>query len=304
MRDACLDTRYCWITQACPICGDLPTRRLGRRGGAAHRLGLGVECVIWMCESCNLLFPNPMPVPIGGCDQHYQAVDDYFVQHDVLHKERGGAALLRQAQKFLGQCEGLRVLDVGCGRGELLRAAVHSGWQAVGIEPSAEFAAFAAQHSGADVRTQVLEECRFDSSSFDVVVMAAVLEHMYDPDQAMREVGRIARPGGVLYVDVPNESGPLFRAANLRNRLLRRDWVVNLSPTFSPFHVFGFSPRALTKLLAKHGLNIVHSRQYLSHCQVGAVGIRPVEELAVRCVDRLGSWVGSASGIEVWAARR
>src|SRR5437868_4655701 len=41
---------------------------------------------------------------------------------------------------------------------------------------------------------------------------------------------------------------------NAYQRVRGRDWVVNLSPTFSPFHVFGYSVRSLRMLYSKHGL--------------------------------------------------
>ena len=62
------------------------------------------------------------------------------------------------------------------------------------------------------------------------------------------------RPGGFVMLDVPNEKGLFFKAGNLYQKARGRRWCVNLAPTFSPFHVFGFSPRSLRKLLAKHGL--------------------------------------------------
>ncbi len=61
---------YHWVKKDCPICDIPPTKFLGIRGGAAHREGTGVECEIWACEKCSLIFPNPMPVPVEGANQH------------------------------------------------------------------------------------------------------------------------------------------------------------------------------------------------------------------------------------------
>ena len=65
---------YHWIPQECPTCEVPPRRFLGRRGGAAHRAGLGVESKVWRCGRCGLIFPNPMPIPVKGLEQHH-AVD-------------------------------------------------------------------------------------------------------------------------------------------------------------------------------------------------------------------------------------
>lgn len=295
---------YRWVEQACPVCEVPPTKLVGRRGGRAHRQGFGVVCDVWRCQGCGLVFPNPMPVPVGGADQHYGVdADDYFEQHEEGDKVESALRFLKQAEA-LTNGKG-RLLDIGAGRGELLRTAREEGWTAVGIETSSTFAAHAARYSGAEIRQQTLEECNFAANSFDVVILAAVLEHLYNPDEIIKEIARILRPGGALFVDVPNEEGLYFRIGNLYQRLRRRDWVVNLSPTFSPFHVFGFGPKSLRALLAKHGLEPKLWRLYSVRTSVPAQGgltsflERQASEV-VLAVSRLGNL---GTFIETWAVK-
>jgi len=130
---------YRWIAQLCPVCGVPPANRLGRRGGAAHRGHLGVECEIWRCGRCELVFPNPMPIPLGGPGQHYrQSADDYFEHHGADAKRQSALALVQRARELTGRRG--RLLDIGAGRGEVLLAARQDGWAVVGIEPSTNFA--------------------------------------------------------------------------------------------------------------------------------------------------------------------
>lgn len=296
---------YDWRPQLCPVCELPPTKLIGFRGGAAHRQTLGVRCAIWRCQRCALIFPDPMPVPLRGLDQHYaMAPEVFFQKHDPASKEQGSASILRSAEKLSGG-KG-RLLDIGAGRGEQLRAALQDGWSAIGIETSSAFAEYASSFSGAEIRREALERCNFPSGEFDVVILAAVLEHLYDPDQTIKEIARILRPGGALYVDVPNEDGLYFRAGNLYQKLRRRDWVVNLSPTFSPFHLFGFTGRSLRALLNKHGLEPAVWRYYegvnLAPDAGGAAGF--AERLAARIVTRL-SKVGSLGNyMETWAVKQ
>lgn len=296
---------YRWVEQACPVCERAPTKYLGRRGGAAHREGLGVECRIWRCRRCDLTFPNPMPVPVGGLEQHYGVPpDDYFENHDLDAKGRAASFLLARARELNGGRAG-RLLDVGSGRGELLRAAREAGWDAVGLDPSEKFARYAARYSGAEVRERPIEECGFEAGSFDVVVFAAVLEHVYNPGETIREIARALRRGGALFVDVPNERGLYFRAGNIYQRLRGRDWVVNLAPTFDPYHLFGFSPKSLRLLLAKHGLRPVDWRVYGGTSMVptrrGLLG--GVERAAARAVTRLSDRGDLGTYIETWAVK-
>lgn len=295
---------YRWLEQACPVCEVSPTKRLGRRGGAAHREGRGVECEVWRCGGCGLVFPNPMPVPVGGAEQHYGVPpDDYFENHDMGDKLAAAAAMLERASALTGGAG--RLLDVGSGRGELLLAARRAGWQAVGVDPSPAFARYAARYSGVEVREEPVERCGFESESFDVIILAAVLEHLYNPDETVRELARLLRRGGALYVDVPNEQGLYFRAGNLYQRLRGRDWVVNTAPTFEPFHVFGFSPKSLRALLAKHGLTPVDWHVYGGTAMVGARGglVGSFEQLAARAVTKLSNVGSLGTYIEAWAVK-
>lgn len=244
---------YRWVEQLCPICEVPPTKYLGRRGGGAHRQNLGVECKIWSCGKCGLIFPNPMPIPVRGLEQHYAVPTAEYFHH---HEE---SARLEYASMLLSQLQELKIakgtfLDIGAGKGEVLKVAREAGWEVTGIETSSTFAAHAARYSGARIIRDPLEQCAFENNSYDVVVLGAVLEHLYNPDEVIKEIARILKPGGALFIDVPNEKGLYFLAGNLYQRIRMRNWVVNLAPTFPPYHVFGFSARSLRALLAKHSL--------------------------------------------------
>ena len=72
---------YHWVEQSCPVCEAPPTKLVGRRGGRAHRQGFGVVCDVWRCDGCGLVFPNPMPIPVGG-QTTYGVAARYFEQHE------------------------------------------------------------------------------------------------------------------------------------------------------------------------------------------------------------------------------
>ncbi|MFL6209358.1 MAG: hypothetical protein ACJ74W_10940 [Pyrinomonadaceae bacterium] len=150
--------QYHWVAQVCPVCEVKPTRFIGRRGGAAHRAGLGVACDSWRCGKCGLVFLDPMPVPVGGLEQRYGvAADDYFKCHDINAKGQSAQGMLAGAAELTGGRG--RLLDIGVGRGELLRLACAEGWEAVGVEPSSSFAKYAARYSGAEIKCAPIEAC-------------------------------------------------------------------------------------------------------------------------------------------------
>lgn len=295
---------YRWVKQDCPICGKPPHIYLGRRGGPAHRAGLGVESHVWRCRDCGLVFANPMPVPLGGVEQHYALdPDEYFKQHNSELKLDGALQGVRHAESLVGKRG--RLLDIGAGRGEMLAAARQAGWEAVGIEPSDSFAAHAEKNSGAEVRREPIEHCGFASESFDAVILSGVLEHLYNPDETIQEIARVLRPGGALFVDVPNEVGLYFRVGNFYQKLRGRDWVVNVAPTFEPFHVFGFGPKSLRALLQKHGLQVREWRVYAGTSMVPDRGgvLGSLEQAAARAVTAVSSLGQLGAYIETWAIK-
>jgi SAM-dependent methyltransferase len=234
----------------CPTCGVDDTHRLGQRGGPAHRDGLGELCTIVRCRRCGLIYPNPFPTP-KDLHRLYSSEDGYFQHHaDSTVKTGHRQELIARLERFTS---GRRLLDVGAGLGETVAAGIRRGWDAVGIEPSSRFAAEANKLTGGRVLHGTLDDLARDSTSgtFDAVVLAAVLEHLHDPGRTLAMISRLMKPGAVLFIDVPNETGLYFRVGNLWMRLRGRDWVVNLAPTFTPFHVFGFSQRSLTGMLSR-----------------------------------------------------
>jgi len=109
----------------------------------------------------------------------------------------------------------------------------------------------------------------------------------------------------VVFLDVPNESGLYFKMGNLYQRLCGRDWVVNIAPTFSPFHVFGFDPRSLRALLAKHGLKPLRWRVYPGQAMVPSLSglAGRLESVAAHAVTALSRFDSLGTYIETWAIK-
>jgi len=91
-----------------------------------------------------------------------------------------------------------RVLEVGCGWGELARwiaADVHAAVVAIDLSPHM---VELARSNGVEAEVADVQELPFADRSFDVVVAAWMLYHVPDRDQAVSEIARVLRPGGRL----------------------------------------------------------------------------------------------------------
>jgi SAM-dependent methyltransferase len=147
-------------------------------------------------------------------------------------------------------------LDIGCGRGTLLRAAVAEGWEAVGSE-IAPATVDGLRAEGLDARLGLVQELDLPSGAFDVVSAIEVLEHVSDPGTLIAETVRLLRPGGALYLTTPHGRG-------ISARVLRTEWSV-VAP---PEHLQLFSSRGIRSTLSRHGLRIV---------RLGTTGVNPYE---------------------------
>ena len=289
----------------CAICGSKDLKFLGHRGGDAHRQGLGEKCRIVKCKRCHTIFPNPMPYPKGE-DIRYSDVGDYFenvmrVDHDG-HIE-GGKLLLAAAEKYLS-FKG-DYLDVGCGRGEVVRAAKELGWSASGCDISEEYVNYARDVNGVEAVAGTLEDVNFPEDRFDFVSLVEVIEHLYDPKRTVEELRRIIKPGGVLYVSTPNEESIYQTFGNLYYRLTGKDWVVNLCPTWNLYHIFGFSPRSIRYLLEQSGFRIEETVVYPGTFSVPRRNsiAGKLEGLGIDAVEKAANVLGKSPFMYTWARK-
>lgn len=108
---------------------------------------------------------------------------------------------------------GKALLDIGCGTGALVRALAARGARATGVDPSAEAIA-AARANAPEAAFQVAsaEHLPFADASFDGAIFLNALHHIPEMTEALREAGRVVRPGGRVVVVEPLAAGSFFAA--------------------------------------------------------------------------------------------
>jgi len=232
--------------EPCPVCETHDVRVVYDVEGVASRLVT--------CEGCGTGRLSPLPSEAE--------VDSFYPE---AYYGDPSAGKFRQPVEWLVRLIGARhvrfflrdlppaarVLDVGCGRGVLLREIAERGFEAHGVEANAAAAA------GADPRAEIriaprLADAGYPTAFFDEVVIWHVLEHLREPRRTLEEVRRILRPAGRLVVAVPNFSSAQSRWAGSA-------WFhLDL-----PRHLFHFPLSALVKLLEQTGFAI-ESRHHFS----------------------------------------
>jgi SAM-dependent methyltransferase len=139
-----------------------------------------------------------------------------------------------------------RVLDVGCGNGSWLTIYKNLGWETFGTEIGSESASIA-RASGHDIFLGDLRDAHYPDGSFDAVTLWDALEHIPNPAETMVEVYRVCRPGGRVYVYVPN-------FASWYARHFQDKWYMFTAP----LHYYHYTPQTLTRLLNGVGFCNVH----------------------------------------------
>lgn len=268
----------------CPICGSRE-RKLTYRDlrDVVFRSAPGAWKA-WTCESCNVLYldPRPTEASINKAYRNYYTHGRHVfstigkfmeklkvsVRRSHLNKNLGyhlkGALPLgwaaynwkpRQIEITNHTIRHLpppqpfrnRLLDIGCGNGEFLEIARNLGYDASGLEVD-EVARTQAQEAGFVVHPGPFPNASLERGFYDHITMSHVLEHLHDPAAAICDALSLIRPGGRIWIKVPNLSA-----------LSQSRFGKNLRLLEAPRHLVMFDPVSLDGLLRKGGFKDVVS---------------------------------------------
>lgn len=167
--------------------------------------------------------------------------------------------LIRMIRSLGNVAADARILDVGCGTGGLAQKLRQAGftriWGADWLAPEilAEHAPGVFEsYRRVDLNEAGLKD--FESGAYDCVVCSDVLEHLERPAFMLRELARVTRPGGCIYVTLPNAFNYLERLLLLLTGNSKR------YRTESPGeygHISLFPSNVLTSLLNRAGLKVL-----------------------------------------------
>ena len=142
----------------------------------------------------------------GSTSDTYARNADFWVKIIREGLDRYRTELTDQAVlDAVGDVDGLDVLDAGCGEGYMSRLLAQRGARAAGVDVSDSLIEYARAHEDAgrlDLSYTVgsLEDLPYPDDSFDAAVCNHVLSDVTDPSAALKELGRVLRPGGRLVI--------------------------------------------------------------------------------------------------------
>lgn len=249
----------------CPGCEASQTEATVLIRGRDRLTGAPGEFAVVSCDSCGLAFTAPRLAAEDFALYYPSSYSAHLPTSRPGPRRRKSIgervdALNREAIIRFGPYRRIwrrmpgRLLDVGCGTGDLASTFAGHGWHTYGIDPS-EQAALHARAAGVDAVAGTLADAPWPDEYFDAIVFNHSLEHVSDPGEALAAAARLLRSGGLLAIAVPN-------FGSWHRRAFGSAWFqLDL-----PRHLQHFDRDSLGALVERTGLRTV---------AVGATSMRP-----------------------------
>lgn len=248
----------------CPGCGKPQPRPSVLLRGRDRLTGAEGDFSVVACGECGLAFTLPRLEADDFATYYPEAYSAYSPAAQVGRARRTPGELVDALRleliirvgpyRRIWQQGPGRLLDVGCGAGDLASVFKRHGWDVAGIEPSTQ-AAEHARAAGVETVTGTLADAPWAPGSFDAIVFNHSLEHIDDPAAALVAAAGLLRPGGILAIAVPN-------FGSWHRRVFRSSWFqLDL-----PRHLQHFDRHSLASMVRRAGMRPI---------SVGAATMRP-----------------------------
>lgn len=213
------------------------------------------DFTIWQCTRCTARFTRPIP-------QQQDVARYYEAAHYISHSDtsEGIIAKLYKLVREITLSEKRRVvqrisdlaagtlLDIGSGTGAFAAEMAASGWKVTGLEPDAGARAKANELYNLSLKpAEALYQ--LPDAAFDVITLWHVLEHVYDLDGYFANMQRVLKPGGAIFIGVPNYTSPDAQHYGTY-------WAAYDVPR----HLYHFSPHSMAMLANRHAFSLVSRR--------------------------------------------
>ena len=219
----------------------------------------------WESCSCGLVFlkthyasPAAAPATAQDGSAGVAAYQQRYGQYDSRQRRRV-AKSRQQVMDLLNYVERGPLLDVGSSMGYTLQAARELGLPAAGLEMDGAVVEQCRQ-AGFEARQGMMDRLPWPDAHFQLVVMKHVLEHTPDPRLVLTEVRRVLRPGGGLFIAVPN----LHYHRAMRDPQRHRFFGFSGDGQADGHYVY-YTPASLTALRAGGGFEVQRVHPQLLH---------------------------------------
>lgn len=205
------------------------------------------------CDDCGLIFQQGVPDGTLARDLYEKWIDrkkSKSKKHsggDWSRRRRLSAEISLMLDLLGSPSVSPRVLDFGLGWGDWCKMAGAYGCETFGVELSRD----KVEHArSVGIKVVALED--LPQEHFDCINLEQVLEHLSEPGAMVHRLVRSLKPGGLMYIAVPNGNGMLQRVPTLAWSTQDRAATMAIHPLE---HLNCFSHAALVKLGNRAGLH-------------------------------------------------
>jgi SAM-dependent methyltransferase len=210
---------------------------------SARRLPDRVHYRMVRCRKCGLVRSDPAADQSSLAQLYGRSTFDYAAE--VPNLRRTYRRYLARARRY---CSGKSLLEIGCGNGFMLEAALALGYQEVrGVEPSADAIASAASSVRDRIVRDIMRPGLFQDGEFDTACMFQVFDHLPEPGALLDQVRSALSLGGVLLCFNHNVESVSARILGER------------SPIVDIEHCYLYSPATMRALMKQHGFAVLES---------------------------------------------
>jgi 2-polyprenyl-3-methyl-5-hydroxy-6-metoxy-1,4-benzoquinol methylase len=253
----------------CDMCGSETSnhkvlgQRLNKSQGFRPRKKSGISVSIQKCKKCNLIYSNPIPIPDNIQDHYGAPPEEYWGENYFNWSPEYFAYQINEVKELLPFQPGMTALDIGAGIGKGMKSLEAGGFETYGFEPSEPFHQRAIEKMNIkpeSLKLGAIEEVDYEKDSFDFITFGAVFEHLYEPSQCLEKALGWLKKDGIIQIEVPSSKWLMPKFMNAYLRLAGTNYVTNLSPMHSPFHLYEFDIKSFEELSKKLNYSIVKSR--------------------------------------------
>ena len=250
----------------CEMCGDqtdghvVMGQRLNQSQGFSAKKKTGISVSVKKCTKCELIYSSPLPVPFDIQDHYGTPPEDYWQPCEFEYQPTYFAREIAIVKELLPFKNGMTALDIGAGLGKCMISLQNAGFDTYGFEPSIPFHERAIARMKIDpsrLKLGMIEDMEYKENSFDFITFGAVFEHLYHPAGSLTKALTWLRPNGIIQIEVPSSKHFVSKLINLIYRIRGVNYVTNLSPMHSPFHLYEFGLKSFQELEKKMNFSIV-----------------------------------------------
>ncbi len=241
---------YFKYIERCNMCGSTTNthqilgKRLNGTQGLKPRKKIGITTTVCKCSDCGLIYSNPQPLPFDLNEHYGIPPEEYWVESYFEVNNTYFLGEIKRLKSLMNFSEGMKSLDIGAGIGKAMLVLEKHGFDAYGFEPSKAFYDCAISKMGistSKLQLGQIETIDYPEETFDFISFGVVLEHLYSPSEAITKAMRWLKPNGVIHIEVPSSNWLMSKLINFFYKLNFSDYVGNISPMHSPFHLYEFS---------------------------------------------------------------